>query len=79
MRVPWVFVGQWFRYEIFGILKDVDVDPVPTLLAIARAAKADRDVRPNLSWFSYTFYEGMITVLPASAPMRRISAFKRRV
>lgn len=31
LRVPWVLVGQWFRYKISGVPKDIGVDPVWTL------------------------------------------------
>lgn len=40
-RVLLSLVGQWFCYGMFGILKDMDVDPVLALIAVARAAEAD--------------------------------------
>lgn len=51
LQVAWVLVGQWIRYEMFSILKDMDVDPVSVILAIVRAAKADWDARLGLDWF----------------------------
>lgn len=65
MRVPWVLVEQWFRYRIFDILNDRDVNPVLVLLAFARAAEAEWDTRPDLDWFQYTFGERMVSILPA--------------
>lgn len=43
------------RFGIYGILKNMNVDPVLALLAVARAAKVDWDARPELVWFLYTF------------------------
>lgn len=47
LRVPWVLVGEWFRYGIFEILKDMKVDPVLALLATGRAAEAYWNAKPD--------------------------------
>lgn len=44
------------------------------VLAIARVAEVDRYARPDLDWFLYSFGVGMISVLPASATLKRVSA-----
>lgn len=70
LRVPRVLVGQWFRFGIFGILEDMNVNPVLALLAAAPAAEVDCNAGPDLVWFSYTFGERMIFLCFTSAPLR---------
>lgn len=53
--------------------KDMDVDLVLALSVIARAVKADWLTWPDLDWLPYTFGEGLISVLPTSASLRRAS------
>lgn len=48
-----MLIGRWFRYGIFGILKDMDVDPVSAPQPVARAAEVSWGTRPDLDWFSY--------------------------
>lgn len=68
-----MLVCQGFCYGIFSIVKDTDVDPVLVLLLITRAAEADWDARSHLDWFSHTFGEGTISVLPSAACSRLVS------
>lgn len=79
LRVPWALVSQWFRYGIFGVVRNMDVDLVLALLALARVAEADQDARPNLNWLLYTFEEGLVSVLFASAPLRWVSTFGEHI
>lgn len=48
-----MLASQWFRYRLFGNLKDKNIDPVLALLAVACDAEADRDARQDLDWFSF--------------------------
>lgn len=52
LQVPRMFVDWWFRYGIFNILKDVDVDPALALLATARVVKVDWNAWLDSDWFS---------------------------
>lgn len=52
-----MLIVQWYCNGIFGVLKDMDVDPVLALLAIVRVAEADWNARPDLDWFLYTLDE----------------------
>lgn len=72
-------VGQEFRYKIFGILKDENVDPMLALMAIALVAEVNWDARPDLDCFLYTFDEETISVLPASVALRLVSVSGERV
>lgn len=66
LRVPCGVVGQWFRYGICGILKNVDSDLLLEPLTIARVVENDWDVTPDSNWFSYTFSKETVLVIPAS-------------
>lgn len=68
-----MFVGQWFSYKIFGVLKGMEIDPVLPFFAITPAAEGDWDARPDSEWGLYTFDEENIFVLLSFAPLRRTS------
>lgn len=48
-------------------------------LAIAHVVKAVWDATPDLDWFSYTFDEGIISIISASALLRQVSAAGKRI
>lgn len=79
LPVPGSLIGQWFLPGLFAILRDMYVDPVLALLAIARCAEVNWDAKPDLDWFRYKYDQAMISVLPALAPFRRVSASDERI
>lgn len=78
LRVLWALVSQWFCYGLFGILKEMDVDPVLALSMTACAAEAERNAKPDLDWFPITLDKGLISFLSASAFLRLVSVFESR-
>lgn len=70
---------QWFCYGIFGTPRDMDVGLVLTFLANAGVVEVDLDAELDSDWFPYTFGEEMISVLPASASLRRVSASSEQI
>lgn len=52
LQVPSVLVGHWFRFGIFGIPMEMDVNQVLALLEIACVAEVDWEARPDVDSFS---------------------------
>lgn len=64
-------VAEWFSLSIFGVLSEMNVDPVLSNVMIARIAEGDWAVYPNQDWFPYNFQNKALVVLPAMAPVVR--------
>lgn len=50
---------------------NINVDPVPALVAIARIEEKDWAAYKDQEWFSYNYKDGAFVVLPAIAPIMR--------
>lgn len=74
LPMPDLLVEQWFSFGLLRCIRDMAIEPVMAMVAVACVAEIDWSAQPEQEWFPFNYEESSIVRILAVALVRRQQA-----